>query len=349
VAEFGTAQLLRDAFPGLKDLCPLISDLVWRERVIAAIDTYCANSLESNSPIVGRNSILESGPMTIKEVADRIGRRFETVAAAIDGNEATIRGKRVTAKGRFRRVLAEGDIVRLEHLLDDPTTVKGASRLLALPPARVRALTRSGTLSFSGGRLKKSEFSKLAKAIRQSAKASSTDQLLHPLRLVLRDSVDVADTGPLLLAIQTGAVSIIANEENDFIGEWLVSKAEVEAWATAHRAEKSSYLTLGQVAKMLSLKHDVVLELVRKGLIVGAVKFPGIRGIWKITTAQVEAFRRKYGPLSEWTSLAGIRARDGFLWAQSQGLNVVSGPQIDGARQYIVERNSNSNPSPSPR
>lgn len=338
VAERGSVQLLREAFPGLNDFCALISEPEWRERVTAAIDSYCTNTLVTTSPVVGRNSILETGPMTLKEVAVRVGRGFQTVASAIDIHGATIRGKRVTSQGRLRRVIAEVDVIDLKELLGEPTSVKEASRLLALPPSRIHVLARAGILSIKEHRLKKSEVAQVAKDLRKKSKSSISDQPTLSLRLALRNFVAVSASGSFMFDIQSDKLSIIASVDHDRIGEWQVSKSEVEAWVAARRAASATLLSLGQAAQMLSLKHEVVLDLVRKGFITGAVKSRGSRGSWSISHANVEEFHKRYGPLSELTNRAGINHRDGFLWAQSQGLKIVSGPRVDGSRQYIVER-----------
>lgn len=341
VVSGGSAQLLCEAFPCLGDLCSLISDIEWKDRVATAIDCYCADTLTGSAPIVGRNAVLRSGPKTLKDVAESLGRRFEAVSHAIDFNEATIRGKRVTAQGRLRRVIAEKDMAALAELLDEPTTVKCGARSLAMPRSRIHALVDAGVLSMTRNRLKRSEIAQLTLQLRQTSSVSRADGLMLPLRLALRNWINIKDTGSLLRALQTGKLLGLVVKDPDPIGNWLVSVAEVQTWSAKHRTGDSTLLTLSQAAQLLSLKHDVVLDLVRGGLISGARKAPGARGSWSISAAHIQAFREKYGPLSELTSRAGIRHRDGFLWAQAQGLHLVSGPRVDGTRQYFVERIAN--------
>lgn len=152
-ASAGSAQLLAEAFPRIRQLCVLIHDEVWRERIEEAIRDYCAGSLAGAAPVFGRSAVLRTGPMTLKQIATRLGTRVETVACAIDAHGEGFRGKRVTAQGRRRRIVGDSDLPGLEDLLREPITVTGAARLLALPVSRLRAIVRAGLLAQVNGRL----------------------------------------------------------------------------------------------------------------------------------------------------------------------------------------------------
>jgi hypothetical protein len=47
-------------------------------------------------------------------------------------------------------------------------------------------------------------------------------------------------------------------------------------------------------------------------------------------------FEQQYEPLVRAAVKAGVDHRHGFAWAQASGAQLVTGPRIDGGRQYFV-------------
>jgi hypothetical protein len=339
VAVAGTAQLLREAFPGLVEVTTLTADETWRLKLSSAIDAYCARSLSGDAPIIGRSEVLSASPMTIKEISARLGKRVEAIAQAIDGADAPVGFVRVTPKGRRRRVVRDADVTRLATVLSEPIAVKAAARKLALPASRVNALVRAGLLSSKDGRLVRSELTALATLpLLTQPGAASGDTPAVPLRKALRDWAHMEDTAALVNSLRSGELSVIASTQLLAIGEWLVSAAAVQAWTAGRRAKPATVLSLSQAAVELGLKHDVVRDLVRSGLIPAVKGSMRHRSSWLVAATDLAAFSTRYVPLSMLARAAGVRCRDGFDWALSNGLKLVCGPRIDGSRQYFADR-----------
>jgi len=336
----GGAQLLREALPGLGDFASLLSDAFWREQVARAIDSYCVRTLASEIPIVGRNAVLSSGPMTMKQVADRLGLGIVKVARTIDSQCSTIRGTRVTANGRRRRVVSEEDLAHIATVLDETVAVKQAARLLALPVSRVRSLIRAGLLTAKGGFLVRSDVVALASSPEKSPSALDPPGPYLQLRLALRNWIQGDITSAFLRALNASELSAVESTRALRLGQWLVSEPEVQAWVASRRSSDTAILTMRQVATAMALKHDVLLDLVRSGLLSAVKGCHGGRQSWLISAADLAAFRDRYVPLSDLTKSVGVRPRDGLQWAQGQGLKVVCGPCIDGSRKYFVERDA---------
>lgn len=334
---------LADAFPRVRQMCTLIHDEGWRDRVEEAIRDYCARSLSGAAPVFGRSAVLRAGPMTLKQVATRLGTRVETVACAIDAHGDGFRGKRVTAQGRQRRIVDESDLLGLETLLREDITTAEAARLLALPVSRVRAIVRSGVLREVNGRLTRSQvlaFAAPPPHVTQVT-AGAPASRAH-VRQALRDWVALDDTGAFLTALRSGQVLAKRELATDSLGEWLMSAAGAKAWAQKHRLASRASLTLTRAAAVLAVKQDVVRDLVRTGLLSARRAALGGRQGWWIEPSHLHAFKERYVPLAHLAKEAGVRNRDGFAWAQHEGLNVVTGPRVDGSRQYFVDRRSNT-------
>lgn len=338
VAADGTAQLLREAFPGITEMCGLVVDEGWRAKLSSAIDAYCATSLSGVAPIIGRNAVLTEGPKTLKEISEQLGRRVETIAQVLDGAAVPIGSVRVSAQGRRRRVVGEADMSRLASVLGEPVAMKNAARLLALPVSRVQALVSAGVLNASGGQLIRSEIAKLtAWPLRHKIAGPGAEVPMLSLRKALRDWIDVEDTAALLRSVLAGELPV-EKAERSAVGEWRISVAATRAWAARQRSQPSAIVSLSQAAERLGLKHDVVRGLVRAGLLQAVQASPEHRSSWRISAADLTEFGARYVPLSVLADGAGIRRRDGFDWAQKQGLKVICGPRVDGSRQYFVDR-----------
>lgn len=341
VANKGTAQLLAEAFPRLRELCGLIPDGVWRGRVEDVIRDYCANSLSGSAPILGRNAVFRAGPMTLKQVATRLGTRVELVARAFDAHGEELRGKRVTAHGRQRRIVGEKDLPRLSALLRERITATEAARLLALPVARVRAMVRSGLLYEVNGGFGRSQVEAFAKRpVRGSQLTAETPGQQLPVRLVLRAWVRTEDTTAFLRALLSGELEAKGGSDFGAIGAWLMTAADAEAWARKRRLEERDAMTLTRAAQVLAVKYEVARDLLRAGLLSARRGVLGGRQAWWIAPSDLQAFKERYVPLAHLAKEAGIRSRDGLEWAQHLGLSVVTGPRVDGARQYFVDRRS---------
>ena len=339
VAVGGSAQLLRQAFPGLVELTALIADEAWRVKLASAIAAYCAGSLSGDAPIIGRNAVLSAGPLTLKEISKCLGKGVKSIAQVLDGADAPVGVVRVTAQGRRRRVLPDADVPRLASILSQPVAVKTASRQLALPVSRVHALVRAGILSSTGGRVARSELAALTSLpLRRQPGAVGADTPAVRLRKALRDWVRMDDTGELLQSLRAGELPVVDANQPVAVGDWLVSVAAIQAWTAGRRAKPSTVLALSRAAAELGLKHDVVRDLMRSGLLLSVKGSLGHRSSWLVSAADLAAFSARYVPLATLVRAAGIRTRDGFDWAQSKGLKLVCGPKIDGSRQYFVAR-----------
>lgn len=133
-----------------------------------------------------------------------------------------------------------------------------------------------------------------------------------------------------------------AEVASDPVGEWLMSAADAKAWARKHRLESRHPMTLTRAAAVLAVKQDVARDLVRTGLLnARRAVLHGRQGCW-IEPSDLHAFKERYVPLARLAMEAGVRSRDGFEWAQHRGLRVVTGPRVDGSRQYFVDRASNA-------
>lgn len=338
----GSAQLLAEAFPRLNQMTKQIQDLAWRDRVVSEIDAYCSRTRSSHCPILGRNSLLRETPMTLKQIATHLGCRVELVARAVDYQAQKISAIRTTAAGRRRRVIGEEHLPQLATLLRDPIELKKVARLVALPVARLRALVCAGLLVETEGRLSRSNVLALDAELRCRI-STRVDEQKGPtltIRQALRCMVRVDQTEAFFLALRTGDLNVWAPANASPIGSWAITKAAVADWLESSCAGADGAMTLTEAAEVLSVKHDVVRDLIRVGLLKAKVGTIDGRRCRCLAPEDVASFKACYVALAELTKSAMVRTRDGFDWAVGQGMQVVTGSRVDGARQYFVKRSS---------
>lgn len=334
----GTMQLLKEAFPGLLDLPGQITDAAWRERVATAIDGYCAMSLVGDSPIIARSPLVTSRLMTLKQISGSLGKRVESIAGAIDSGLAEVGSVRITARGRRRRLVREADLSRLVAACDDSAPIKTIARHLAIPAKRVHALAEAGHVSFKGRGLLRSEVAALESSVVSMLPATSDmDLAMLPFGQALRAWVPVEDTGALWQSLRAGHLTLHRPHPSVPLGHCLVSTSAIQAWSHELRGVLAAELSMTQVASELNLKHEVVRDLVRAGLLKARQGISAHRSCWLITASDCAAFKQRYAPLARLAAEAGVRLRDGFAWAEGKGLTLACGPKVDGSRQYFVD------------
>lgn len=332
----GSPWLVNDALPGLTRHVRKLPDAAWRESIVNALGAYVAASRLTSAPLVGRN---EPGlrPPSVMSVAKQLGVRPQRLSAVLNQLPSSVVITRRTAGGRCRRIVLPHAVAAAREALASEITVKPAARLLGLPPARVNRLVAEGRLRVRRGRLER----KALQSLRQSfyGAAAAVGSLVDAIGLgdALRCWIPVDRTGQLIHAVETGALTLYSVLQDGASQEFSFSKSELRAWVAA--TDASALLTIPEAAQRLKLKHQVVYHLVRVGLIATEVKRAG-RRLSRVVTADVlRSFERQVEPLAVAARRAGIDHRGALRWAEAQGVDLVSGPGMDGGHQYFVRRN----------
>ena len=112
-------------------------------------------------------------------------------------------------------------------------------------------------------------------------------------------------------------------------------ESEVKAWNQASAAPCEE-VPIPQAAVLLGLKQEVMYHLVRVGLLQTSDQLVGRRKCRVISQHEIRRFSIEVSPLSRLASLNGIDFRSAQRWARERRLELVSGPGIDGGRQFFV-------------
>lgn len=331
----GQLELLGSALPGLTRRLSKIRDETWRAKLTDAVGAYVQSDRPGCAPLVWKHAP-GVRPPSVAKVARHLGVSVARLASVLDDLQPVGVASRRTAGGRMRRMVSTEAASAAKQSLDARVTTKPAARQLGLSVARVKQLMTQGVLKVSDGRLNRDAVDALRQNLLACADASHLPRDGVPLGRALRFYVPVCRTGDFLGALLHKDLSCYLSKTTERAIGLVVSLSDVRAWLPQESAPPKPWMTLPEVADVLGLKQQVVYHFVRKGLIHAVVQQVGKRKAKVVTHQALSNFKSSFGPLARIASQAGIDHRNGLRWAQAEGLEVASGPTVDGGRQYLV-------------
>ncbi len=331
-------RALNHALPGLTKRISKLRDRLWRERIAEQLGSYANASLQSRLRIAGRN-VLGPRPLTVAQIARELGMRSTNLAAALDRLSEAQVAVRMTPCGRRRRLVSSEAVRQVQEQRIDEISVKEAARLTGLSSSRVNQFIDAGLLEKRSSRMSREAVHEFSESLLASGKPHCPDADCIPLRWALRHCVPVSCTYQLIQSIIDGSLVIFVPRGATLVTEVLVSKACCQDWAARTKRPDCNELTIPECAETLRLKQEVVYHLARVGLLpVHTVKIGPRRTARVVGRDEVAQFKRRYESLARLATDAGVDHRSALSWASSVGLALVSGPLIDGGRQYFALR-----------
>lgn len=334
----GDLRTMNQALPGFTRRMSKLRDQPWRERIAKELAVYVSASHRSDLPITGRNVPGPRHP-TVAQIARELGMRSTSLIAALEQLPEARVAEHSTPGGRRRRLVSAEAVRHVQQQRLDKISIKAATRLTGLSAGRIRQLVDAGLLEQRKGRLSGNAVKGLSQSLLSSGRSFAPDDDAISLRHALRYCVPVSSTSQFILAIREGVLTVFVPDGAKLLSEAIVSEARCRKWAVPLKPTDSDQLTIPECAEILHMKQEVAYHLVRVGLLRVHTAKTGRRRSARMTTAgAVERFKRDYEPLVRLAASAGIDHRSALNWAKSQGIALVSGPSIDGGRQYIALR-----------
>jgi hypothetical protein len=364
--DAGKVQRVNEAWPGLVSQARRLPDAIWRDRVWAATDDFVGRSLGSSRPLVGRNPRISRRAQTQKAAADALGigvARLQAMLAQVaggadrrdaggehrlgqvqlgGGDEGGAVPERRTAGGRVRRVITPLRVADLAQSLNALVSVRRAAETLGCGRDRVLALVDGGQFRRDGEGLRRADVEALRDRVLDlamgSGQSTGTSREWRSLDQTWRLLVPVSFTQEFLSAVYASQIRVWAPSGATNLRGVSVWTPDVLAWWQGVRANGNETLSLSDAADALGVKEQVAYELADRGWLQVATLRVGRRAGRRVTREAIAAFKDRYVALSTLTAPEGIHSHAALAWAQARGLRVVTGPRIDGTRQYFVER-----------
>lgn len=95
-------------------------------------------------------------------------------------------------------------------------------------------------------------------------------------------------------------------------------------------------LSIPEVARALRLKQEVAYHLLHVGLLRSVSRHVGRRPARFVELPELKRFQASFAPLVRLAEGSKVAGRQALDWARATGLELVSGPSVDGGRQYFV-------------
>lgn len=332
----GRARLVGEAFPGLLPMLRKRLDRRGRDWLMKHLTSFVQASLEVDAPVVWRRraSVLGS---SAKAVSVSLGMRPERVcplAATLGVAPVT----RVTASGRRMIVVAPSAVERLRTGRADAVSMTAAADRFGLSPPRLKALAQANRIALVGSMVSAASVEALVARLSErvepfdEADATSALTVTQAMRLLVPASGTVAFIDALLESrVAITAVSTCPVGFRDLRVRRDAARAALER----PRSPKG-LLSIPDAAVALGFKQEVTYHLVRRGLIPSTLLSVGRRAARFVSPEDLLRFSAMFQPLIGLASSAGIGSRAALAWANAAGLEVASGPTVDGGRQYFV-------------
>ncbi|MDK6080432.1 hypothetical protein QPM04_25820, partial [Massilia varians] len=119
------------------------------------------------------------------------------------------------------------------------------------------------------------------------------------------------------------------------LSEMRFRESVLRAWLRDARDATTTWVSISRAAELLGLKEQVVYELVARNFLVADVVAKGGRAFRRIALPSLQNFEETYIAVAE---LAKQRSTSSKALLQQITTRAVTGPDIDGARQYFFRR-----------
>lgn len=326
-------SLLNVVFPGLMRRIRSAPDPSWKARLLATLSAYAERSRQGDRPILGRNTPRIT---TVAELAKRLNMRTEGVAAAID--DMAPEGAMLLRSGRRRRVITAALEDRLRANVKARRSLSHAAAYLGFSTERLRLVGEEGLLTASPFGLSQEDIDTFETNLIKHASCAQLSKGDRCLAHVLRTVVTRVETGPFLRAVMAGDFPLRTKSEQGSIAQRLYMRIkDVQAWRQSQQVSVGiDFLSKDEARRVLKLKWEVLCHLIRHGHLRTTERRVGRRCSEVVLLKELERFRAIFIPLSTLAKRSGICAKQAPSWAQSAGIHLITGPTIDGCRQYIA-------------
>jgi len=228
---------------------------------------------------------------------------------------------------------------QIQQLRFDEISVKTATRITGLSRRRILQLISAGLLARQRKWLSRKAVEELLRRPGASHPEPARGFDRIPFCRALRLHIPVSLTAQFIRSVRDGSLAVVFPKGVRLLSEAMIGEACCRDWVARVEREDLNGLTVPQCATTLRLKQQVVYHLVRVGLLKAQTARTTSGHKAQLTSLdELERFKKTYMPLACLAAEFGVDHRSSLNWARSQGLRLISGPTIDGGRQYFVLR-----------
>lgn len=329
--------LTSEVFPGLlvslrKNLGP--NELNW---MLALLDRYVEYAAEQSSPVIWE-SRQRASEKAGGSVASRKP-RARSIVTTLSAQGKTPHVRR-TKTGRTKVAITDAEWRETQERDAEFVGIKRAARRFELSAPRLRALIEAGLVRGEDSRVNEQSIARFVGMILERSRPldKSSSNLVVPLTHVLRSLVPLHRTSDLFNRIVDESIPTYFDGRTAIGIDSLFIRETDLAMLASPEVHARSARTIVEAARMLCLKDEVMYHLVNIGLIAATTEQRNRRNARVIADAEIRRFSNTVETLASACRCNDIPLRVGLAWARENGRQLVSGPTIDGGRQYFVRR-----------
>lgn len=264
-------------------------------------------------------------------------------------HEGVIEGEKYVGPSGRESVMVRRDQLELARAqVDGSIDMKTAGSMLGLTKARMRLILRklfpeakkTGEAASIPWNIPRASVENLLSISYDIEKVSIPDEGCVSIEHILRYwAWTTNEIATLVLAARAGEVEIVnILDDRAGLSAWIFNEQTLKAWRARSIQGFGTWLSIPQMAKVLSIKQQSAYDLVRKHFIYGEILHHQPKGGVRVKRTEIEKFKVTYVFCTEISQQLGVSSRKAISILQDFYILPVSGPGIDGARQVIYLR-----------
>lgn len=263
--------------------------------------------------------------------------------------EGSIEGEtHISDKGRKFVMVRRDNLQQAKEHLFGQITMTIARKLLGLQKRRMRKLlslifTDAKKLGPNAGApwtVSRLEVNRLLELTSDLDYVSIPDEdcvsLGHVLKYWTWDNEDIAS---LIVSVKSNEIKPVNVLDNvSGIAAWNFRETDLKNWKLKNQNGMGIWLTISQAAKLLGVKEQVAYELVSLGFLPTEVMPKQVKKGTRVKRSTIEAFDKKYVFSTKIAEQLSCSSRKVINYLAKFGIEPISGPLVNGARQVLFIR-----------
>jgi predicted HTH domain antitoxin len=285
-------------------------------------------------------TILTHPQLTLKQTAKLAGTSPTMVRQLIQAEIiSSFQGQ--SSKRRRNCAINRHQVRRIAELTKSSVNLQEAAKNLNLPERRVRLLMEKGIINplVSREQLKAASWriprKQLAKLWLKAEPIENHQQTVKLATILKNWRLTDDEFMKLIQALIANALIPVADQQKLVpIGKVQVIRDSFLQWLSVQRVDQQLGISVDAAARQLGLKQEVGYGLVKKGLLQSS--FVTHKG-YRVSPVQIAEFQQTYMSLAEIVKVMGKSSKKFLIELEAVP---VTGPNIDGTRQYFYRRDS---------
>ncbi|MGF6965750.1 hypothetical protein OKW43_002778 [Paraburkholderia sp. WC7.3g] len=335
-AGANNVPLLSEVFPHLLSMVRKQLNEAERRWMLDLLDEYVASSSRHGSAVLWERKGVAGG--ADKELLEQQKTRNPAIATMLAQTGVTVPVRR-TRGGRQKFVISHADLHGLRKTQRSLVLLKTAARYAGMSTRRVQTLAKAGLIASTEARIDTRSVDRLlgnivAACVRDIPAFADPVSLADALRLY----VPVEASAAFFNRLMNGAVRLVFEPHKvPALRDIYADRGEVISAAQVP-TELSSRISIVEAAHRLGVKQEVMYHLINIGLVRTRTGKLRRRAARVVDVDDLQKFTEQFLPLFSVAKAIGLSAREAPGWARQHGVEIVTGPSVDGGRQYWIRR-----------